>query len=108
MLTRAHLGAHLAAVSLGRLDVAEHHLREARRLVIEHGAYDRWGHLSVGRAEADLAMRRGAPEAMALAADHLRSELEDGARASSEAYGALVEFLSTMKKEPDAAGSSSE
>ena len=70
MLTRAHLGAHLAAASLGRLDVADGHLREARRLVAEHGASDRWGHLSVARAEADLAMRRAAPEAMALAADH--------------------------------------
>ena len=43
----------------------------------EHGAYDRWGHVSVARAEADLAMRRAAPEAMALAADHLRSELDE-------------------------------
>jgi predicted ATPase len=77
MLTRAHLGAHLAAVSLGRLDVAEGHLREARRLVAEHGAYDRWGHLSVARAEADLAMRRAVPEDMAVAADHLRTELEE-------------------------------
>ncbi len=77
MLTRAHLGAHLAAVSLGRLDVADGHLREARRLVAEHGAYDRWGHVSLARAEADLAMRRAAPEDMAVAADHLRTELEE-------------------------------
>jgi predicted ATPase/class 3 adenylate cyclase len=76
MLTRAHLGAHLAAASLGRLDIADGHLREARRLVAEHGASDRWGHLSVARAEADLAMRRAAPEAMALAADLVRAELE--------------------------------
>ena len=76
MLARVHLGAHLAAGSLGRLDVAERHLDQARRLVAEHGSYDRWGHVSVARAEADLAMRRGSRTDAAQAADHLRAELE--------------------------------
>jgi predicted ATPase len=76
MLARAHLGAHLVAASLGRLDVAEGHLEQARRLVAEHGPYDRWGHMSLARAQAATALRGGSPDDIAWAADCLRAELE--------------------------------
>jgi tetratricopeptide (TPR) repeat protein len=118
MLARAHLGAHLAASTLGRLDVADGHLREARRLVADHGAYDRWGHLSVARAEADLAMRQAAPEAMARAADHLRTELEqdltdldrvdllvtlgevEGERGQTDAVAVLTQAVDLLRRFP--------
>jgi predicted ATPase/class 3 adenylate cyclase len=77
MLARAHLGAHIAAASLGRLDVAQGHVDQVRRLVVEHGPYDRWGYVSVARAEADLAMRSASRDDMTQAVQHLRAELED-------------------------------
>jgi hypothetical protein len=80
LLARTHIGAQIVAAGLGRLDLAQGHLDEARRLVAEHGAHDRWGYVSLARAEAELAMRRGSPDDMARASGHLRAELEDELR----------------------------
>ena len=77
MLARARVGAVLISVRLGQIDRAEEHLRQARRSVEDRGADDRWGRVSLGRAEADIELRTGATEAMALAADHLKHELDE-------------------------------
>ena len=76
MLARAHLGAHLAAASQGRLDVADGHLREPAgwwpsTVPTTGGVTCRWP--SRGRS----GHAPGAPEAMARAADHVRTELEE-------------------------------
>ena len=61
MLARAHAGAVLAAVAVGRLDRAEAHHREAAALVERFGPEDWWGHVSLARSEAEIAVRRGRP-----------------------------------------------
>jgi len=76
MLARAQLGAVLVSTRLGQIERAESHLREARRTIDECGAGDRWGRVSLARAEADIALRSGDVSALALAVDHLRAELE--------------------------------
>ena len=76
MLTRAHLGAHLAACcwagsTLPTATCAKPAGWWPSTARTTGGATCRWP------AEADLAMRRADPEVMARAADHLRSELDE-------------------------------
>jgi predicted ATPase len=77
MLARAHVAAHGAASALGRTDIAETHVEQARRLVAKRGQSDRWGHVSLARAESEIALQRGSRVDMARAAEHLRVELAD-------------------------------
>jgi predicted ATPase/class 3 adenylate cyclase len=76
MLARAHTGAVLIAARLGQIERAERHLREARQLVEARGAHDRWGRVSLARSEAEIALRTSAAPALALAAEHLKRELD--------------------------------
>jgi predicted ATPase/class 3 adenylate cyclase len=76
MLARAHVGAVLIATGLGQLDRAGVHLREAARLQAQFGVTDRWGHVSLARAEADIAVRGDSDEALTRVLDNLRVELD--------------------------------
>ncbi len=76
MLARAHVGATLMASALGRLDVAERHLDQATPLVDRFGTDDRWGRVSLARAEADIAMRREDEALLRRAEAHLRADLD--------------------------------
>jgi predicted ATPase len=77
MLARARAGAALLAARLGQIDRAECHLRIERQLLAERGPQDRWGRVSLGRSEAEIALRTNDASALALAADQLPSELDE-------------------------------
>jgi tetratricopeptide (TPR) repeat protein len=98
MLTRAHAGAVLISARLGQIDRAEGHLRVARQLVLERGAQDRWGRVSLARPEAEIALRTNATAALALAADHLKAELDEplSARDRADVLSSLGEILGEL------------
>jgi predicted ATPase/class 3 adenylate cyclase len=75
MLARAHVGASMIASRMAQFDRAQAHLHTATQLVAQRGSVDRWGHVSIARGEADLALR-GLGDLDA-AADHLRRELDE-------------------------------
>jgi hypothetical protein len=118
MLARAHLGALRAAVSSNRLDVADRHLEQVRRLLAEHGTRDRWGDVSLARAEADVAMRSGSRADLDRAAEHLRAELTadladvdradtllslgevEGERGEADAVAVLGQAVELLRRSP--------
>jgi tetratricopeptide (TPR) repeat protein len=98
MLVRAEVGTVLIAARLGQMERAARHLRRARQLVAERGAEDRWGRVSLARAEAEIAMRTNTAAAFALAAEHLKAELEEplSARDRADVLSSLGEVLGEL------------
>jgi predicted ATPase/class 3 adenylate cyclase len=77
MLARAHVGVVHIATMLGQVERAEEHLRGARRAVVLNGPVDRWGRVSLARAESDIALHGADRAALVLAEDLLERELAD-------------------------------